>query len=52
MPYHIKVTGNGKGQVVKSATGEPMSKKPLPIGRANAQLRALYANEPKAKKGR
>lgn len=51
MPYHIKVSSNGtKGTVVKSATGQPMSKMPIPIGRAHAQMRALYANEPKGKK--
>ena len=33
-------------QVVKTATGEPMSKKPIPMARAKAQLAALYANEP------
>ena len=50
MPYHIKVSKNGtSGQVVKSVTGEPMSKKPIPLERAHRQLKALYANEPKAK---
>ena len=46
MPYHIRSVGNGMAQVVKTATGEPMSKKPIPVGRAQAQLKALYANEP------
>ena len=46
MPYHIRSSGSGKAQVVKTATGEPMSKKPIPLARAKAQMRALYANEP------
>ena len=46
MPYHIRKAGDGKAQVVKTATGEAMSKKPIPVARAKAQMRALYANEP------
>lgn len=52
MPYHIAVSSNGtKGTVVKSATGQAMSKKALPLERAQRQLKALYANEPKVKRG-
>jgi hypothetical protein len=51
MPYHIRSAGHGKAQVVKTATGEPLSKKPIPIARAKAQMRAVYANEdPKTSK--
>jgi hypothetical protein len=48
MPYHIKVSKDGsKGTVVVTATGKVMSKKALPIDRAHAQMRAIYANESK-----
>jgi hypothetical protein len=50
MPYHIVTHDGDKGQVVKSATRQPMSKKPIPLARAYRQLKALYANE--GKKGR
>jgi hypothetical protein len=47
MPYSLrKVQG---GYKVYGPNG-PKSQKPLPKARAEAQLRALYANEPKAKK--
>lgn len=43
MPW--KLVRSGKGyKVVKKATGEAMSKKPMPKARAMAQMRALYAN--------
>jgi hypothetical protein len=46
VPYHIRSTGHGMAEVVKTATGEPMSKHPIPMARAKRQLAALYANEP------
>ena len=46
MPY--KVSKSGKGyKVVTKATGRAHSKKPLSKKKAQAQMRALYANEKK-----
>lgn len=44
MPWKIVKSGNGMATVVNKDTGKPMSKKPIPVERARAQLRALYAN--------
>lgn len=47
MPY--KLAKKGSGYMVMGPNGA-MSKKTMPKARAMAQMRALYANEPKAKK--
>jgi hypothetical protein len=47
MPYSIKKFG--KGYKVVGPSGAK-SKKPLSKARAQAQTRALYANEPKARR--
>ncbi len=47
MPY--KIVKSGKGYKVSGPSGTK-SRKPLSKAKAQAQMRALYANEPKAKK--
>ena len=47
MPYKLKKV---KGGFKVSGPSGTKSKKPLSKERAKAQMRALYANEPKAKK--
>ena len=44
MPYKVKKSGKGY-KVFKKGTSKSYSKKPLPKKRAEAQMRALYANE-------
>lgn len=48
MPYKIKCTGKNKCKVY--GPNGPKSKKPLTKAKALAQMRALYAHEPKARK--
>jgi hypothetical protein len=48
MPYHLQPAGGNTFYVV-SDNGKRRSKRPLPKKRAQAQLRALYANDPHAK---
>lgn len=48
MPYELRKSGSGY-VVVTQGTKRAHSKKPLPLERAKAQMRALYANEPDAK---
>lgn len=47
MPYELRKAGKG-WLVVTKGTRRAHSKKPLPRARAEAQMRALYANEPDA----
>lgn len=49
MPYKLHSDKDG-WYVVNTETGEPKSKKPLSKTGAEAQMAALYANEPAAKK--
>lgn len=44
MPYELKRSGDG-WKVFKKGTEKSFSKKAMPRGRAEAQMRALYANE-------
>jgi 2'-5' RNA ligase len=48
MPYKLQASGSG-WLVVNSDTGKPKSRRPLPRKRAEAQMRALYANVPDAR---
>jgi hypothetical protein len=43
MPYKIVKAGGG-AKVCKKEGGKCFSKKPLSVGRAKAQLKAIYAN--------
>lgn len=45
MPYKIVSKGGGKAQVCKKDGSKCYSKKPIPVARAKAQMRAMYANE-------
>lgn len=51
MPYKLEKVEGGY-YVKKDQPGRPVrfSKKPLPKKKAEAQMKALYANEPKLKK--
>jgi hypothetical protein len=55
MPYHIERSSGGKrfpkgyGIVVNSKTGQHFSLKPIPIARAEAQMRLLNMMEYKKK---
>lgn len=49
MPWKVEPAGEGKYYVVNQETGKRMSRRPLSKGRADAQLRALYANVPEAR---
>lgn len=49
MPYEIAKAGKGY-IVVTKGTKRAHSKKALPLERAKAQMRALYANVPEARK--
>lgn len=51
MPYEIRKAGSGY-KVFKKGTDEAMSKKPLSREDAEAQLQALYANEPETEKAK
>ena len=42
MPYKLEAAGKGRYFVVNSDTGMRHSLKPLPLERAQAQMRALY----------
>ena len=44
MPYKLLKRGS-KAKVITKSSGKPHSRKPLPLGRAKAQMRALYAAE-------
>lgn len=48
MPYEIRKSGSGY-VVVTKGTRRAHSKKALPRARAEAQMRALYANSPEAR---
>ena len=48
MPYELKKAGSG-WVVVTKGTKRAHSKKALPLERAKAQMRALYANVPDAR---
>lgn len=50
MPYKLKPAGKGKATVVSTDTGKKHSKKPIPTARAKAQMRAMYANVPDARR--
>jgi hypothetical protein len=43
MPYAVRKSGSGY-KVFNKESGKTYSKKPLPKARAEAQMRALYAN--------
>mgnify|MGYP001607147130 CR=1 len=45
MPYRLQRRG-GKAKVVSKDTGRVHSKRYLPLARAKAQMRAMYANMP------
>lgn len=49
MPYAIRKGPHGF-KVVTKATGKAHSKKPMSKGKARAQMRAMYANTPEARK--
>lgn len=51
MPYELKPCGKGGATVVTKGTRKSHSKKCLPRARAEAQMRALYANVPEARSG-
>ncbi len=51
MPYELRRSGKG-WKVGKVGSKTAMSRKPMPKARAEAQMRALYANEPKARRGK
>lgn len=44
MPYKLESAGNGRAFVVSENTGKRHSRHALPVARAKAQMRALYAN--------
>lgn len=44
MPYEVRKSGSGY-KVFKKGTSKSFSKKPLPKGRAQAQMRVLYSQE-------
>lgn len=48
MPYEMRKAGNGY-VVVTKGTRRAHSKKPLSKAKAQAQMRALYANVPEAR---
>ena len=51
MPYHIEISSGGKrfpkgyGIVVNTRTGQHFSLKPIPIAKAEAQMRLLHMME-------
>ena len=55
MPYHIEKSSGGKrfpkgyGIVVNSKTGQHFSLKPIPIAKAEAQMRLLHMMEGRKK---
>jgi len=56
MPYHIETASAGKkfpkgyGIVVNTKTGQHFSLKPIPMARAEAQMRLLHMMENRKKK--
>ncbi len=49
MPYEVRKFGSGY-KVVSKDTGKVHSKKPMSKADAQAQMRAMYANVPDARK--